>query len=107
MTATCKASPRLRVNNLAQKDKLPPVVFSAIFIPSLTVADLGPERAFLTALPSSISPQQASAAGKRQTVANLKPLSETSPRWQSADGALRALSSKKLFISLLHLDTEH
>lgn len=47
---------------------------------------------------------QASAAGKMQTVANLKALSEISPRWQSAE---KAPSCEELFISLLHLGIEH
>lgn len=90
MTATDKASPRVRVNNVAQRDRLSPIVFSPIFISSLTEADRGPESAFSQSL-SFLPLYSSSAAGKRQTVANLKPLSETSPRWQSAD-ATRKLS---------------
>lgn len=60
----------------------------------------------LSFLPPRVSPPllQASAAGKMQTVANLKALSEISPRWQSAE---KAPSCEELFISLLHLGIEH
>lgn len=76
MTATGKVSPRLRVNYFTQKDKLPPIVVSKIFISSLILGDVGPESVFLLQslpfLPPLISTLQASAAGKRQNSGKFK-----------------------------------
>lgn len=111
MTATGKVSPRLSVSYFSQKDKLTPIVFSKTFISSLILADLGPEWFFFScrAFPSCLTAfclRKPLQLGKGKTVANLS-LCQTSPRWQSADETQEDLSSKKPFISLLHLGVEH